>query len=332
MKLMKRQQGPFAGCDYCPRKCLYRSDVQRLLTEKNTKWINDELTDGGHESSYARYRAVVNAANNIAQSWLGEEVGGEPNIHTTAIAYCTFLHAIASSNFNEYEQIILGEASKDFFFEDFDLSLFDDPAHGISSARNATSHNEVEVNDDDADDDDADDEDFDLDDLNLDDDDDDDEDFDLGDLNLDDDGMTMMRRTLILMISIWTMMRRTTTKLLLQPELRQTAPGQQRESYQNLKLLHAMRTSLLMMMMRTSLLMMMRTSLLTMMRTSLLMMMMRTMTSSISMQKTRKILPLKMLARALPRLKQIFLYRMMTILTMTMTLTLMISTLMMNRT
>ncbi len=119
-QVMKRQQGPFAGCKHCPAKCLYRTDTKNLLTEKNSKWINEELTDTSHNNSTDRYKAVVDAATSITQSWLGEELGAAPTNHVLAMGYCAYLHTIAGSKYSEYEQIILADGCKDQFFQESD--------------------------------------------------------------------------------------------------------------------------------------------------------------------------------------------------------------------
>jgi len=121
-QLMQREQGPFAGCRHCPARCLYRTETKYLLTEKNSAWINEELTSGSHANSTARYEAVAHATASIAQSWLGEEVGASPQPAVLKVGYCSFLHSIASSNFSEYEQTILSDAAKDVFFNNLATS------------------------------------------------------------------------------------------------------------------------------------------------------------------------------------------------------------------
>lgn len=115
-QVMERRQGPFAGCKYCPARCLYRTDTQNLLIEKNARWIHEELTGTAHESLQMRYQATADAAINIAQIWLGEEPGSRPTLHVLGAAYCAYLHTIARYSFSEYEQILLADNVKDYFF------------------------------------------------------------------------------------------------------------------------------------------------------------------------------------------------------------------------
>jgi len=123
-RLMERRQGPFAGCKYCPSKCLYRTDTHNLLTAKNKKWITEELTDANYDTDDERYQAVVVASTSIAQSWLGD-TDEDPTLHIEGISYCAYLHTIARPNFSEYEQIILSNTAKDYFFKNSHAPLED---------------------------------------------------------------------------------------------------------------------------------------------------------------------------------------------------------------
>jgi Predicted ATPase len=146
-QLMQRGQGPFMGCRYCPNRCQYRTDTKYLLTEKNHKWINDELTSSSHANSTQRYSAVANAATSIAQSWLGEEVGSRQKNEVAGVAYCAYLHTIATNNFSEYEQTILSDGAKDFFFGDADTSTQSESEDEDTEYDDLEDDNEEEMDD-----------------------------------------------------------------------------------------------------------------------------------------------------------------------------------------
>ena len=114
--LMERQQGPFAGCTHCPAKCLYRPEVKSLLTQKNREWISEELSSDSHGSEADRYGAVARAATHIVQSWFGDEPGASADKSIAGVGYCATLHTIASPDYTEYEQALLGNNLQGHFF------------------------------------------------------------------------------------------------------------------------------------------------------------------------------------------------------------------------
>lgn len=107
--LMKRKQGPFVGCERCPAKCLFRAEVSTLLTEKNRKWIENELDSEGYETEKEQFDAVADAVNTIIQGWQSDETDAEPGERASAIGYCAVMHAISRSNYSEYEQSMMSE-------------------------------------------------------------------------------------------------------------------------------------------------------------------------------------------------------------------------------
>jgi len=115
--LMERQQGPFAGCTHCPAKCLYRPEVKSLLTTKNREWIAEELSSDSHSTEFDRYGAVAKAAIHIVQSWFGDEPGASADKNMAAVGYCATLHTIASPDYTEYEQALLGNSLQMHFFK-----------------------------------------------------------------------------------------------------------------------------------------------------------------------------------------------------------------------
>ena len=101
---MQRKQGPFAGCTYCPTKCMYRSDVQHLLSPKDVERVDRELTSDDYATSDERYSAVAHAVTSIAERWLGGQEG-----NASVVGYCAAMHAITKSDFTEYEQALVGD-------------------------------------------------------------------------------------------------------------------------------------------------------------------------------------------------------------------------------
>jgi len=115
--LMERQQGPFAGCAHCPAKCLYRPEVKSLLTPKNREWISEELSSDSHGTELERYASVARAATHIVQSWFGDEPGASADKNIAGVGYCATLHTIASPDYTEYEQALLGNNLQIHFFK-----------------------------------------------------------------------------------------------------------------------------------------------------------------------------------------------------------------------
>jgi hypothetical protein len=115
--VMKRGQGPFAGCVHCPAKCLYRVDVRTLLSEKDRKWLQDEFANDSYATLAQRYSAVAGAASHIVQNWHDEEPDSESSERAAEVSYCAILHTIAKEGFSEYEQTMISDSIKDLVFE-----------------------------------------------------------------------------------------------------------------------------------------------------------------------------------------------------------------------
>jgi hypothetical protein len=116
--LMQRGQGPFVGCTHCPLKCLYRIDVNALLTEKNREWIENELNSEGYETQEEQYKAVVDAANTIVQSWQSDDPDEEPGERTPIVSYCAIMHTMSRASISEYEQSALSDPISQILFGD----------------------------------------------------------------------------------------------------------------------------------------------------------------------------------------------------------------------
>ncbi|GCF06794.1 ATP-binding protein [Dictyobacter arantiisoli] len=115
LALTKRRQGPFVGCINCPAKCNFRSDVQLLLTQQNREWIHAELTKG-QKGDEERFSSASQMSIAIAQSWLGDDPGTEPDKDTMAISYCSAVHVLVRSGFNDFEHAHLANNLKSYFF------------------------------------------------------------------------------------------------------------------------------------------------------------------------------------------------------------------------
>jgi hypothetical protein len=90
--------------------------VRSLLTQKNREWISEELSSDSHGSERERYSAVARAATHIVQSWFGDEPGASADKSIAGVGYCAALHTIASPDYTEYEQALLGNNLQGHFF------------------------------------------------------------------------------------------------------------------------------------------------------------------------------------------------------------------------
>jgi hypothetical protein len=102
--LMRRGQGPFMGCVRCPMKCLFRTDVNVLLTPRNRQWIEDELNSEGYENEEKQQEAVVDVAANLTRSWQSDEQDDGQEELVPAVTYCAILHTLSQGGYSEYEQ------------------------------------------------------------------------------------------------------------------------------------------------------------------------------------------------------------------------------------
>jgi hypothetical protein len=101
---MRRKQGPFPGCSACQARCLYRAEVQRLLSVKDRKWVEDDLKSTRYPTQKERFGAIAKAVTEkMARLWLGMSVPEEKSV-----GYCAALHATAQSGYTEYEQTLVG--------------------------------------------------------------------------------------------------------------------------------------------------------------------------------------------------------------------------------
>jgi hypothetical protein len=123
--IMQRRQGPFVGCTHCPAKCLYRAEVNTLLSDSDQEMINDELASDEYASAVDRYTAVVAAVTNITQEWLEEDEEDERDTEFSGLSYCASLHAISRAGHSEYQQARISDNFK-LFLQDQDDEEDDD--------------------------------------------------------------------------------------------------------------------------------------------------------------------------------------------------------------
>jgi DNA helicase HerA-like ATPase len=104
LHLTRRRQGPYVGCVYCPVKCSYRPDVNQLLTPQNREWLHNEMTKNPQRPENERYGGARKMAVAIVHSWLGEEPDTVADNEVTAISFCSIVHTLVRSGFNDFEQ------------------------------------------------------------------------------------------------------------------------------------------------------------------------------------------------------------------------------------
>ena len=107
--VMRREQGPFAGCAHCQAKCLYRPTINVLLSSKDIQRIDQELVSTDYQTEEEHYQTVARSAFSIAERWLGDSVNAIPGV-----GYCLALHTITRSDFTEYEQAFVGDMLKPY--------------------------------------------------------------------------------------------------------------------------------------------------------------------------------------------------------------------------
>jgi hypothetical protein len=116
--LTQRRQGPYIGCQNCPKRCNFRMDVAALLTEQHLEWLRNELTKNPQRSEKERYGATARMATAITQSWLGDEPGSELDDDLKPIIYCGLVHTLVRGKFSDFEHAKLAGKLKPYFFFD----------------------------------------------------------------------------------------------------------------------------------------------------------------------------------------------------------------------
>jgi len=98
---LKREWGPYPGCQFCRAICFYRSETRRLLTPIDLGHIQEIL--GSVKGEMERYEDLKNFLSAMVQQWLGDKRSESNNI-----GFCAALIAAPSIGLDEYEQSSLG--------------------------------------------------------------------------------------------------------------------------------------------------------------------------------------------------------------------------------
>lgn len=103
-KALAREAGPFPGCSVCTNKCIFGSEVSRMMTNSQRTRILTNITAAESKSGPDSYKDVRKILADMVTDWLG----GECPEHMQ-IAYCAALTAFSQYNFDLYEQAAFGE-------------------------------------------------------------------------------------------------------------------------------------------------------------------------------------------------------------------------------
>lgn len=117
-KLTEHRQGPYPGCQFCPTRCRFRTDVQTLISDQQQEWLHNELTTNPKRSEKERYSATSRMAMAIVQSWVGDEPGSSLDDDLRPIIYCTLIQSLVRSKFNDFEHLKMATKLKPYFFFD----------------------------------------------------------------------------------------------------------------------------------------------------------------------------------------------------------------------
>jgi len=99
---LKRDVGPYPGCQSCQSVCLYRSETRRLLTQIDLGHIQDILATP--KDKVAMYDEIKDYVKEMVQQWLGTE-----REDVSDISYCSILVVAPSLGLSEYEQTNLAQ-------------------------------------------------------------------------------------------------------------------------------------------------------------------------------------------------------------------------------
>jgi hypothetical protein len=100
---LRREWGPYPGCQACRAVCLYRSEVRRLISNVDYGHIKDILADIKYGTEQERYEALKSTLRGIVKQWLGSE-----SAELNDIGYCAALVTAPLIGLDEFEQADMG--------------------------------------------------------------------------------------------------------------------------------------------------------------------------------------------------------------------------------
>ncbi len=99
-----RGSGPFPGCSACSSPCLYRNEVNRMLTRKDVGTVRSVLVDTAYKGNGEKFREIGKTLETLATQWLGGE-----NAEARNLGYCAGLLAGSELGLNAQEQSRVGK-------------------------------------------------------------------------------------------------------------------------------------------------------------------------------------------------------------------------------
>lgn len=101
---LERKYGPFAGCKHCSAKCIYHSEVSRILSQEDIRWIDVELENLAASTTPHDYTAMAKVVEAISKQWLES-----PHVLAADIGYCGALHAVNRLDLPRRAQVQFGD-------------------------------------------------------------------------------------------------------------------------------------------------------------------------------------------------------------------------------
>lgn len=101
---LTRDSGPFPGCGACSSPCLYRTEVNRLMTRKDVGSVRSVLVDTAHKGNGEKFHEMGKTLETLAVQWLGGE-----NAEARNLGYCAGLLAGSELGLDGQEQSRFGK-------------------------------------------------------------------------------------------------------------------------------------------------------------------------------------------------------------------------------